>query len=251
NHSVFISVVDSLSHGMKIIYKDATNAITSTWAGTGVLQEVTNLASPAAYEGVKQYRYNYSLNNWWDGFGLVSDGNGTLNIKSATNLMIAYQGPAAGNYIYLQLITRTNMGGKSLSPQVILPYAATYKLTNISLSLFTNSTHPADFTRYSELDVGITGTVTGTGSLFVDDIAFLGGTNSGSGTSAGMFIGIVSVSPVSITNGKSNLVVVNCRAFATNGVVAGVSANFSQLGGSASLPMTNIGGSNYRCSMIA
>src|SRR5208283_6155103 len=162
NHSVFISVVDSLSHGMKIIYKDATNAITSTWAGTGVLQEVTNLASPAAYEGVKQYRYNYNLNSWWDGFGLISDGNGTLNIGGATNLMIAYQGPAAGNTLYLQIITRTNTaGGKSYSPQVFLPYSATYKLTNIPMSVFVDAGHPADFTRYSELDFGISGAATG------------------------------------------------------------------------------------------
>src|SRR5208337_4709145 len=53
NHSAFLSVIDGLSHWMRVIYRDATNAITGTWKGKGMLQEVTNLSSPAAYEGIK------------------------------------------------------------------------------------------------------------------------------------------------------------------------------------------------------
>src|SRR5208337_1894785 len=115
--------------------------------------------------------YDYNLNSgWWDGLGLASDAITTLNINGATNLMIAYQGPASGNTLYLQLITRTNMNGRSYSPDVFLPYSATYKLTNIPLSLFVDSSHPADFTRYSELDVGLSGAATGSGTVYFDDI---------------------------------------------------------------------------------
>src|SRR5208337_4931983 len=181
------------------------------------LQEVTNLASPAAYEGVKQYRYNYNITNWWDGLGLVSDGNGTLNIGGATNLMIAYVGPASGHTLYLQIITRTNINGKSYSPDVFLPYSATYKLTNIPLSAFVDSSHPADFTRYSELDFGISGAISGTGTIYFDDIAFLGVTNFGALPFSSLSVNSVSMTPSVITNNKNNVIALSCQAIASNG----------------------------------
>lgn len=71
--------------------------------------------------------------------------------------------------------------------------------------------------------------------------------NIGGGPTAKLGLFNASIAPATVTNGKVNLIVVQCKANCTNGTLTGVSADFSSVGG-AVLPMTNIGSSNFRCS---
>jgi hypothetical protein len=49
-----------------VIYTDNETLIEDWWADAGTLSEI----STGAFEGIKHYRFNYSLRNWWSGYGL-------------------------------------------------------------------------------------------------------------------------------------------------------------------------------------
>lgn len=250
-HSAVITIVDGWPRGTRIIYKDATNSITSSWTnpGAGTPHHLAEVNDGTAFEGVKHFRYDFNLNGgYWDGFGIASDGSAPLNLIGATNLTFAYKGPASGLNLSVALIYGA---GRAASIGIQLPYSASYTQVKIPLSRFVDLGHPVDFKHYDEIQFSIGGAASGTGSLFIDNIVFMGVDVTNVPPSAGMSLSSATIAPLSITNHKSNPVVVTCKASATNGSVAFLTANFSTLGGPAALAMTNVGGSNFRCSILA
>nr|HPR60802.1 Ig-like domain-containing protein [Prolixibacteraceae bacterium] len=143
-----------------VIYRDQGSIVQYVWDGNGTLTEL----SSGGQEGSEHYRYNYSLSNWWDGFGL---GFPAQNVSQYENLVLALNGPSsASNNI---VVTMSDADEETIDYTV--SRTTEYTLIEIPLSDFDGTN---DLTTINHIMVSLGGTQTGTGELYIDNIYFGG-----------------------------------------------------------------------------
>ena len=170
--SPFVSLGSSGGTTEIRIYTDSETKITGTWSGNGTLVEETG--NP--YEGNKNYKYSYSLNNWWDGFGFNLDnwGSGSgLDFSGMQNLSLAYKGLSTGHSATIKLVDKNGITGAEIS---LGTSSGSYIVKSISLSELKGST-TLDLTKIKEIQISIGGSQTGTGVIYIDDIKVTGTVN--------------------------------------------------------------------------
>jgi endoglucanase len=144
-----------------VIYRDQGGIVDFVWDGNGTLTEL----SSGGQEGSEHYRYNYVLSNWWDGIGFNFPAQ---NVSQYENLILAINGPSsASNNIVVSM---------SDADEVFVDYTVSrtteYTLIEIPLSDFEGSN---DLTTINHIMISVSGTQTGTGTFYIDNIYF-GGT---------------------------------------------------------------------------
>ncbi|MFN3404297.1 MAG: T9SS type A sorting domain-containing protein [Cytophagaceae bacterium] len=145
------------------IYTDASSIVNGTWNSNGTLSEQNGTS---AFEGSKDYLFNFNVAAWYAGFGLNisnwSDAN-AKNFSGFPTLEISYSGPTTtGAGIGITLAGP----GSTQSSLKNLPATASYTTVAIPLTDFGNF----DLTKITGINIGITGIETGTGTLRIDNI---------------------------------------------------------------------------------
>lgn len=146
------------------IYTDPSSMVcgTCTWASQGTLNPNTS----GAPEGINHYQFNYTAVNYYAGFGLNVSNWNNANAKDFSlydSLDLFYMGPmSAGSGFTLQLKSSDGNTSNAIS----IPVSATYTQYKIALSQFTGINKSA----ITELAFSITGTESGSGTLYVDNI---------------------------------------------------------------------------------
>ena len=148
------------------IYTDASTLITGTWVQNtpGSILEQTG---GGAIEGTKDYLANYTVASYWAGIGLNISSWSTVgqekNFSGYDNLLISYKGPAtSGTGITVTLIGP----GAVQSTAVTLAGSSMYTSATIPLSSFGSF----DLTKVVEIDISITGSPSGSGTIRLDNI---------------------------------------------------------------------------------
>lgn len=149
-----------------IIYTDALSEVNGIWgAGFTELQE-------GGFEGQRHYRWQYDIVGWWAGIGLNLDNWGdtpAFDIREHEFLRIAVNGPAnAAHQFRVRLMSRNDAEG----PWVQIPQTQPYAQVSIPLGNLMGGT--LDPSQIRELQFSLTGVETGSGTLYFDEIVFLG-----------------------------------------------------------------------------
>jgi hypothetical protein len=157
----------SATSGGLSFFTDAKNLIKTKWNGPGVFTIDT---SGVAYEGKRCIKYAYSLSSYWDGFGtrcLATDVTGT------TALRIAGKGPT-GTYV---LITLISGNGGTLGRAAHYDFTPNWTLSDLPLTEFAQGSADTlfDMTKLTEIRFDVyTGAASGTGTIYLDNIIFMG-----------------------------------------------------------------------------
>ena len=161
--TILLNVANSTSY--LSIYTDTSTMIcsTCTWGSNGTIVEQTG---QGAIEGVKDYAFNYTVASGYAGLGL-NVSNWGANPKSFTgydSLDLAYKGPiTTGTAITVTLVDATG----TYSTAVSLPASTVYTKARIALSAFGTT---INLSKITEIDIAVTGALSGTGLLRLDDI---------------------------------------------------------------------------------
>ena len=148
------------------IYTDASTLITGTWV-QNTPGSIVEQAGGGAIEGTKDYLASYTVTSFWAGIGLnISNWSAAgqeKNFSGYDNLLLSYKGPATtGTGITVILIGP----GAVQSTAVALTGSSTYTSATIPLSSFGSF----DLTKVVEIDISITGSPSGTGTIRLDNI---------------------------------------------------------------------------------
>jgi len=188
NKSIIVSVTDNMGNVTTAnivltvtphliyldIYTDNNSMICAgcTWA-SGTLEEQSNAG---AIEGIKDYLYSYNITNGWAGMGLNISNWSPAQAKDFSgydNLQLSYKGPIGSGNAFISL---TDPSGSSTS--INLPSVANYTTFSIPLSSFTG----IDLSKITELNISIGGSVSGSGTLRIDNVKLSASNGGGTGT---------------------------------------------------------------------
>jgi endoglucanase len=149
-----------------VVYSDDVTLITGTW-GDG-LQELDS----GGFEGDKQYRWDYSVSGAWAGMGLNLDNWGTgpvYDVSGMEFLRLAVEGPSAAQHeLYVKLVS----AGGGEGPNVRIPQTEPYGLVTIPLADLKGDSG-LDLTSIREIQFGVGGVESGTGTVYFDEIMFV------------------------------------------------------------------------------
>ncbi|MCF8357341.1 MAG: Ig-like domain-containing protein [Prolixibacteraceae bacterium] len=144
-----------------IVYSDIENIVNGTWTGTGTLSEL----SSGGFEGSEQYRYDYSLLEWWDGMGMYFD---PVDASQYENLNIAINGPTtSNNYIYIQLFDEDENSSETYS----FERTTAYEQFSVPLEDLIGDTS-FDPSQTTQIMIAVSGTSSGSGTFYFDYIYF-------------------------------------------------------------------------------
>jgi lysophospholipase L1-like esterase len=167
-----ISFTVSSSFTYTDIYTDASTMICANCFWTGATTDVVVEQSNAgAIEGVKDYKFSYTIANYWAGMGFNisnwSDAN-AKDFSSYDSIQVSYKGPiGAGTGFNFSLIGLA----KAKSTTKALPASSTYTTVKIGMKEF----GAFDLTKITQLGIDITGAASGTGSLQIDNMRLIKG----------------------------------------------------------------------------
>lgn len=151
------------------VYTTGINRITGSWGGG--LREIPM----EGFEGRKQYAFNYTLNNWWAGFGLNLDnwGEGNpIDVSGFDTLSLTVRGPIPPEHVLtVQLVSTGGEDGIG-GAEVVIPSNQAFARTNIPLRALRGNS-PLDLTRVREIRFSLGGAEAGAGTVSVSEILFL------------------------------------------------------------------------------
>jgi uncharacterized protein YjdB/peptidoglycan/xylan/chitin deacetylase (PgdA/CDA1 family)/lysophospholipase L1-like esterase len=160
-----ISLTINASISYLDIYTDASTMISGSWAG-GTTDVIAEQSNAGAIEGVKDYKFSYTIVSYWAGMGMsLTNFNDALakDFSGYDSLQFSYKGPiTSGIGINLSLIGLANAKSTSVS----LPASSTYTTVTIGLKQFGTF----DLTKITQLAIDITGAAAGAGTLQFDNI---------------------------------------------------------------------------------
>jgi hypothetical protein len=152
--------------GYTIIYSDAEDHVSWTWAGDGgssttTCTEVTSTAS----EGTQSYDLSYSMGGWWAGGGLGFD---PIDLSGQDSLIFSYQGPGNG----LQILVNLAFSDGTETDSYQLSSTSSFTRVAIPLSYFSGA---YDWTSVVQLNMIVTGVESGaSGHFYIDDVKLAG-----------------------------------------------------------------------------
>jgi endoglucanase len=155
----------SLTFANISIFKAGATLVTDTWASPtpSAISVVTN---DSPYEGTNHYKFTYTTNNTWAGFGLNMDnwgGSAAKNFSGYTHFKMAFRGLTSGDVLYVKL----RNGNTFSTPISIGGNVGAYTIVEINMnSLLTNGL-VATAIREIDFDV-ISPQATSTGTVYID-----------------------------------------------------------------------------------
>jgi lysophospholipase L1-like esterase len=152
------------------IYTDPSTMICSNcfWTG-GTSDVVVEQTNKGAIEGIKDYKFSYTVVSYWAGMGFNLNNwvtGATKDFSSYDSLQISYNGPfTAGTGINVSFIGLNNVKSSPKS----LTASTAYKTVKIGLKEFGTF----DLSKITQLGIDITGAASGAGTLFIDNIRLI------------------------------------------------------------------------------
>jgi hypothetical protein len=166
-------------------FTDAQSLVRGQIHANGI---VTLDTSGVAYEGKQCIKYAYNLKGmWWDGFGLRP--LTTLDATGMRALRLAYKGPASGTWLQISL---SDADGNIKTMTGKLYGVDNWTVVELPMSDFKDRVdsqgvpNSLNFARFYELWVDIYNSIpAGAGTVYLDDIVFVGAAPNGTTKSLG------------------------------------------------------------------
>jgi hypothetical protein len=156
------------------VYTDNVSIVTGHWNGNGTLSEVT---SNTPCEGNKHYQFQYSITDWWAGFGLNLNNWAPIpgisyNLTNYTSVSVTYKGLQGAQQLRIKLGNRYDVNNPVSNEVLIGGVSPICTTVNIAISeLLNNSTF--NIASVTELEFSVGGAISGTGTVFIDNIQFI------------------------------------------------------------------------------